>query len=215
MGHWFFQGGITVVTHESGTPDIIPSMHGVWDWIVANQAWTWIFSGVGVSAITGGYFLFKKGSAGNNGGPSGGLSISVSPIISPIISQSNLSSPPVIPPDKPSSTEPRIVFRTVPPAGAGGESRGTIRGWVVGVASPERFKIVLYAQTDIWYVQPLVSAPYTNVGADGFWSNWTHLGDRYAAFLVRRSFNPPPMTDMLPDLGGDVLCIGQAEASEE
>jgi hypothetical protein len=102
-------------------------------------------------------------------------------------------------------TQARIAFSRIPVAGGGPDSRGTFKGVVVGLPSPERHKIVLFALTDKWYVQPLISNPFTGIDADGFWENWTHLGERYAALLVRKSFKPPPTADTLPDVGGQIL----------
>ena len=99
----------------------------------------------------------------------------------------------------------RIELIRIPKAGGGEESRGEIGGRVVGLASPERYKVVLFALTDKWYVQPLISNPYTDVDTNGLWKNWTHLGERYAAFVVRKSFRPPPTTDTLPDVRGEIL----------
>jgi hypothetical protein len=99
----------------------------------------------------------------------------------------------------------RLELTRVPIAGGGEDSRGEIRGRVVGLASPERYKVVLFALADKWYVQPTISNPYTDVDTNGFWKNWTHLGERYAAFVVRKTFRPPPTTDTLPDIRGDIL----------
>lgn len=106
----------------------------------------------------------------------------------------------------------RIEFTQVPPTGAGPESRGDITGRVMGLERPETYKIVLYAHTDLWYVQPLVSDPYTDIASDGRWSNWTHLGHRYAALVVRSTFLPPPKTQSLPRVGGDVIARGEISA---
>ncbi len=86
--------------------------------------------------------------------------------------------------------EVTIEFTRVPQSGSGSGSRGDIEGSVLGLNEPRQYKVVLYAHTDWWYVQPLVSDPYTDIGSDGKWSNWTHLGHRYAALVVRPSFRP-------------------------
>ena len=104
-----------------------------------------------------------------------------------------------------------IKFTEVPPAGAGPQSQGDIAGIVTGIEKAESYKIVIYAHTDAWYVQPLTDDPYTDIAPDGRWSNWTHLGHRYAALVVRPSFQPPSKTQSLPRVGGDV--IARAEVS--
>ncbi len=106
----------------------------------------------------------------------------------------------------------RIEFSAVPPAGGGGGSRGNIAGRLVGVSEPEDCKVVLYAHTDCWYVQPLIDYPLTNVASDGTWANWTHLGDRYAALVVRPAFQPPALIQALPAVGGSVLAVAEIPA---
>lgn len=98
-----------------------------------------------------------------------------------------------------------IKFTDVPPTGAGPQSQGNIAGTVRGLEKAETYKVVIYAHTDAWYVQPLADDPYTDISPDGAWSNWTHLGQRYAALVVRPSFQPPSKTQSLPGIGGDVV----------
>jgi hypothetical protein len=109
----------------------------------------------------------------------------------------------------------KVEFSHVPSAGMGSDSRGNIDGNVLGLKSPEEYKIVLYAHTDQWYVQPLVKDPYTDLDSNGHWTNWTHLGDRYAALVVRPSFRPSTPVQALPSVGGDVVARGEVPAAEK
>lgn len=111
--------------------------------------------------------------------------------------------------------EVTIDWTRVPSAGAGSESQGDIAGVVRGLANPEKYKIILYAHTDWWYVQPLGDAPYTDIGNDGRWSNWTHLGHRYAVLVVRPSFQPDAKTQSLPKVGGDVVARSEISAGTD
>ena len=104
-----------------------------------------------------------------------------------------------------------VKFTEVPASGAGPQSQGDIAGTVTGLKKAETYKVVIYAHTDAWYVQPLADDPYTGISPNGVWSNWTHLGHRYAALIVRPSFQPPSKTQSLPQVGGDV--IGRFEVS--
>lgn len=108
----------------------------------------------------------------------------------------------------------KIEFTEIPKAGAGSDSQGNIAGVVKGVEHPEQFKVVLYAHTDWWYVQPLTIEPLTDIASDGTWSNWTHLGYRYAALVVRSSFHADAKVKSLPHVGGDVIARGEVAASK-
>lgn len=64
---------------------------------------------------------------------------------------------------------------------------------VKGVAEnidAREIKVVLWAKTDKWYVQPLISDPYTVICGDGSWENWTHPWTQMVALLVDSSYNP-------------------------
>lgn len=108
---------------------------------------------------------------------------------------------------------PRIIFTEVPGPGEGPNSRGNIAGRVEGVESPQSLRIVVYSHTDKWYVQPLTASPKTAIDADGNWSNWTHLGYRYAALLVRPDFAPDDQSEDLPQVGGKVLAREETSPS--
>ena len=94
---------------------------------------------------------------------------------------------------------------------------------IVGTTTnaPAGARVILFTQTDKWYVQPYANptdtaptAPYTTLDKDGRWESDTHLGSEYAALLVKRSeppYKPPSATGVLPALGGDILAITRVE----
>ena len=45
-------------------------------------------------------------------------------------------------------------------------------------------QIVIYARSGKWWVQPLVSHPFTALQPGAKWTNATHLGSEYAALLA-------------------------------
>lgn len=108
----------------------------------------------------------------------------------------------------------KIEFTEVPKSGAGANTQGNIAGKVSGLPNPQDYKIVLYAHTNLWYVQPLTIEPFTEISRDGHWSNWTHLGRRYAALVVRNSFEPKAKIMTLPLVGGDVVARGETSSSQ-
>ena len=100
----------------------------------------------------------------------------------------------------------KITFTQVPSAGKGGRvEREMIAGKVSGFRSGER--VVLYARTDVWWGQPEIFEPYTDIHADGSWSNSIHLGSEYAALLVDANYDPPHTTPQLPQVGGGIIAM--------
>src|SRR5574339_860087 len=94
------------------------------------------------------------------------------------------------------TVQPVIQFTTVPEAGSGGSERmARVAGRVTGAAPGQR--IVLFARSGVWWVQPLTAEPFTIVRPDSTWENTTHLGTEYAALLVDATFRPPDTTDTL------------------
>jgi hypothetical protein len=84
-----------------------------------------------------------------------------------------------------------IEFSRVPKSDQGGRHQhDIIEGRVKGAFPGER--IVLYARSGNWWLQPLVSRPFTKVQADSKWTSATHLGTEYAALLVKPGFNRRP-----------------------
>jgi hypothetical protein len=109
--------------------------------------------------------------------------------------------------------EPSIRITEVPSRGAGPEAVETIAGTVSGVKANE-CKVVVFARTNKWYVQPYIDSPYTSIAGDNTWRSDTHLGSEYAALLVRNAYNPPSSTGKLPDVGGLVLAITTVNAKQ-
>ena len=68
-------------------------------------------------------------------------------------------------------------------------------------------RVVIYARSGAWYVQPYADQPFTQVNQDGTWTNSTHLGTEYAALLVEPGYAPPPFVTELPQPGGGVFAI--------
>ena len=86
---------------------------------------------------------------------------------------------------------------------------GFISGKVAGIVSRD-CRIIVYAYGDKWYIQPRADSPNTSIQLDGSWKTVTHGGTEYAALLVKSSYLPPATTEMLPDVGEDVLAVAKA-----
>jgi hypothetical protein len=103
------------------------------------------------------------------------------------------------------SAAPSIEFSRVPEAGEGDPSAvDTIEGRVRGARPDQR--IVLYARSGVWWVQPLITAPFTPI-QDSKWKNLTHPGSAYAALLVDSRYRPPQKLSALPEAGGAVAAV--------
>jgi hypothetical protein len=104
---------------------------------------------------------------------------------------------------------PSVSITQVPHSAEGGPGpTEPISGTVAG-GDFASLKIVVYARggNGVWYVQPTVADPYTDIGSDGKWETDTHLGRSYAALLVQSSFKPPATTDSLQKLSRNVIAV--------
>jgi hypothetical protein len=105
-----------------------------------------------------------------------------------------------------SQKTPAITFTKIPPAAEGGRERvDTISGRVSGARPGQR--IVIYAKSGPWWVQPWPEHPFTSIESDSIWSTQTHLGYEYAALLVNADYHPAPTTDVAPTVGGSVEAL--------
>jgi signal transduction histidine kinase len=101
---------------------------------------------------------------------------------------------------------PHVEIDDVPRASEGGpETDGHIAGRAVGARPGQR--IVLYAKSGLWYIQPNVDDPFTDLMPDASWANRTHLGTDYAALLVEPGFSPPATVAEIPAAEGGVVAV--------
>jgi hypothetical protein len=103
-----------------------------------------------------------------------------------------------------SAPAPSITFTKIPPAAKGGpDVVDTLEGRVTGAQPGQR--LVIYARSSVWWVQPGPNQPYTEIREDSTFSLKTHLGTEYAALLVAADHQPPTTLDNLPHEGGSVV----------
>jgi hypothetical protein len=99
-----------------------------------------------------------------------------------------------------------IEITVVPPANPGGpEQMGDIEGRVTGLSPGQQ--IVLYARSEVWWIQPFTNAQFTRIQPDSTWKNSTHLGTEYAALLVDSNYQPAPRLTELPKIGNGVAAV--------
>jgi signal transduction histidine kinase len=113
---------------------------------------------------------------------------------------------------EPASTAPSIELVKIPRAAQGGViDLDTISGSVSNARSEHR--VVLYARSGIWYVQPWGDQPFTTINPDSTWSSQTHLGTEYAALLVEPGYVPPSSPFVLPEIGNGVVAVTVVEGT--
>jgi hypothetical protein len=101
---------------------------------------------------------------------------------------------------------PSIIFTKIPPAAEGGRERlDSISGRVTGARPGQR--IVVYAKSGPWWVQPWPEQPLIPIQSDSAWSTQTHLGYQYAVLLVNAEYHPSPTIDVTPIRGGSVVTL--------
>jgi hypothetical protein len=78
----------------------------------------------------------------------------------------------------------------------------SVAGSVKQVVIPDTFKIVVYAFTNQYYIQPCTSQPLNPINSDGSWEPIpSHSGTIYV-LLVSASYNPPAAALSLPSVDG-------------
>lgn len=80
----------------------------------------------------------------------------------------------------------------------------TVRG-SAHILDTTRHKVVLWAKTDRWYVQPYTISPYTVIQGDGSWSSFTNSWDRIVALLVDSSYVPDSIRAYHPSTDPGVI----------
>ena len=90
----------------------------------------------------------------------------------------------------PSDGKPALLI-TPPQIGA-----GRIFGLACNV-DPGQFKVVAYALTNQWYVQPFANAPYTSIANDGSWTMQMFPWDVVVALLVDPTKYTPAATKIM------------------
>src|SRR5829696_8535163 len=70
---------------------------------------------------------------------------------------------------------PGIEIGVIPPGAGGGQNDlAPIAGRVVNARRGD--VVVLFAKSNVWWVQPFRSRPFTSIAADSTWNTKIHLG---------------------------------------
>jgi hypothetical protein len=111
--------------------------------------------------------------------------------------------------------KPKISFTQVPESNPGDhDQQDVIEGTVAGERPGQR--ILVYSKAgELWWLQPLLTSPFTAVLADHVWRNETHFGTEYAALLVDPSYHPAACLQRMPDAGGPVSAVAVTRGQEK
>ena len=111
-----------------------------------------------------------------------------------------------------SKAEVSIEFTRVPPNSHGGSDKfDSLEGRVKGARPGQR--IVLYARSGTWWIQPYAANPFTEIQPDGKWRASIHLGTEYAALLVEPGYVPQTNPKLLPSKGGAIGALAIANGT--
>jgi hypothetical protein len=113
------------------------------------------------------------------------------------------------------NTGPEIFFTQVPERNPGNQNKQDVmEGKVRGAKTGQR--LVIYSKSGgLWWLQPLLTSPFTQILPDGVWRNETHLGTSYAVLLVDAGYHPAAVLDQLPERGKGVIALAVSPGQEK
>src|SRR5258706_5842147 len=111
--------------------------------------------------------------------------------------------------------EAKISFTQVPQWNPGDQNQqDVIEGTVSGAREGQR--LVIYSKSaGLWWVQPLLTSPFTAILPHQVWRYKTHLGTEYAVLLVDPSFHPAAILSELSKRGHGIAAVAAARGQEE
>lgn len=111
--------------------------------------------------------------------------------------------------------KPKILFTQVPERNFGNKSeQDVIEGKVSGAKQGQR--MVVYSKSGgLWWLQPLLTSPFTPILPDGVWRNETHLGTGYGVLLVDPAYRPAAVLDQLPRPEKGVVAVAVSPGQEK
>jgi hypothetical protein len=113
------------------------------------------------------------------------------------------------------NAEPKIIFTQVPQRTPGDQNQqDVIEGTVSGARQGQR--LVIYSKSGgMWWLQPLLTSPFTAILPDQVWRNETHLGTEYGVLLVDPTYHPAAVLDQLPKPGASVAAVAVSPGQEK
>jgi len=111
--------------------------------------------------------------------------------------------------------EPKILFTQVPEWNPGNlNKQDVMEGKVSGTKQGQR--LVIYSKSGgLWWLQPLLTSPFTPILPDGVWRNETHLGTDYGVLLVDPGYHPAAVLARLPQPEQGVVTVAVSRGQEK
>lgn len=112
-------------------------------------------------------------------------------------------------------SDAEISFTQVPERNSGTQNKQDVmEGKISGAKQGQR--LVIYSKSGgLWWLQPLLTSPFTPILPDGVWRNETHLGTSYAVLLVDPGYHPAAVLDKLPPRGQGVAAVAVSPGQEK
>lgn len=110
--------------------------------------------------------------------------------------------------------EAKILFTQVPERNRGNQNKQDVmEGTVSGARQGQR--LVIYSKSGgLWWLQPLLTSPFTPILPDGVWRNETHLGSDYAVLLVDPGYHPAAVLDRVPEPQKGIAAVAVSPGQE-
>jgi len=111
--------------------------------------------------------------------------------------------------------EPKISFTQVPQWNPGDRNLQDVMEGTVSGEQPDQRMVIYSKAGELWWLQPLLTAPFTTILSNHVWRNETHLGTDYAVLLVDPSYKPPAVLSQLPKRGPGIAAVAVAHGPEK
>jgi hypothetical protein len=111
--------------------------------------------------------------------------------------------------------KPKILFTQIPERNLANQNKQDVmEGTVSGAKQGQR--LVIYSQSGgLWWLQPLLTSPFTPILSNGVWRSETHIGMSYGVLLVEPGFHPAAVLDQLPRRGQGVAAVAVSPGQEK
>jgi hypothetical protein len=111
--------------------------------------------------------------------------------------------------------EPKILFTQVPERNLANQNKQDVMEGTVSGAKQGQVLVIYSKSGGLWWLQPLLTSPFTPILPDGVWRNETHLGTDYAVLLVDPGYRPTAVLDRLPELEKGVVAVAASPGQEK